>query len=40
MGTASTPGARERAYREKRRLRAAEMFDQGVPNVLIADRLG
>lgn len=40
MGTALTPGARERAFREKRRLRAAELFDQGVPNVLIADRLG
>ena len=35
-----TPGAWERAYREKRRLRAAELFDEGVPNVLIADRLG
>jgi transposase len=40
MGAASSPGARERAYREKRRLRAAELFDQGVQNVLIADRLG
>lgn len=35
-----TPGAWERAYREKRRLRAAELFEQGVPNVLIAERLG
>jgi len=35
-----TPGARERAFREKRRLRAAELFEQGVPNVLIADQLG
>ena len=35
-----TPGARERAFREKRRLRAAELFEQGVPNVLIAERLG
>ena len=35
-----TPGAWERAYREKRRLRAAELFDEGVPNVLVADRLG
>jgi transposase len=40
MGAALTPGARERAYRQKRRLRAAELFDRGVPNVLIADRLG
>jgi transposase len=40
MGTALAPGARERAYREKRWLRAAELFDEGVPNVLIADRLG
>ena len=35
-----TPGARERAFREKRRLRAAELFEQGVPNVLIAEALG
>ncbi len=35
-----SPGARERAFREKRRLRAAELFEQGVPNVLIADQLG
>ena len=35
-----TPGAWERAYREKGRLRAAELFDEGVPNVLVADRLG
>ena len=35
-----TPGARDRAFREKRRLRAAELFAQGVPNVLIAQRLG
>ncbi len=35
-----TPGARERAFREKRRLRAAELFEQGVANVLIAERLG
>lgn len=35
-----SPGARERAFREKRRLRAAELFEQGVPNVLIAQRLG
>jgi len=40
MGTSMTPGARERAFREKRRLRAAELFEQGVPNVLIAERLG
>ena len=40
MGKSLTPGAWERAYREKRRLRAAELFDEGVPNVLIADRLG
>ena len=36
MGSSMTPGARERAFREKRRLRAAELFEQGVPNVLIA----
>ncbi len=35
-----TPGARDRVLREKRRLRAAELFEQGVPNVLIAQRLG
>jgi transposase len=35
-----TPGARDRAFREKRRLRAAELFEQRVPNVVIADRLG
>jgi transposase len=35
-----TPGARERAFREKRRLRAAELFEQRVPNVLIAEALG
>jgi transposase len=35
-----TPGARERAYREKRRLRAAELFEQHVPNVVIAEALG
>ena len=35
-----TPGARERALREERRLRAAELFEQGVPNVLIAEQLG
>jgi len=40
MGTSLTPGARDRAYREKRRLRAAELFEQGVPNVVIAERLG
>jgi transposase len=40
MGSSMTPGARERAFREKRRLRAAELFGQGVPNVLIAERLG
>jgi transposase len=40
MGAAMTPGARDRAFREKRRLRAAELFEQHVPNVLIADRLG
>jgi transposase len=40
MGTSLTPGARERVFREKRRLRAAELFAQGVPNVLIAERLG
>jgi transposase len=34
-----TPGARERAYREKRRLRAAELFERGVANVLIAEAL-
>jgi hypothetical protein len=34
------PGARERAFWEKRRLRAAELFEQGVPNVLVADQLG
>lgn len=35
-----TPGARERAFREKRRLRAAQLFAQGMPNVVIAERLG
>ena len=35
-----SPGARERAYREKRRLRAAELFEQQVPNVVIAEALG
>jgi transposase len=40
MGTSLTPGAWERAFREKRRLRAAELFAQGVANVLIAERLG
>jgi transposase len=35
-----TPGARERAFREKRRLRAAELFEQHVPNVVIAEALG
>ena len=35
-----TPGARERAFREKRRLRAAEMFERHVPNVVIAKELG
>ncbi len=40
MGTSLTPGARERAYREKRRLRAGELFEQGTPNVLIAEALG
>jgi putative transposase len=35
-----TPGARERAFREKRRLRAAELFERGVANVLIAEALG
>lgn len=35
-----TPGAWERAYREKRRLRAAELFEQHVPNVVIAEALG
>jgi predicted transcriptional regulator len=37
---ALTPGAWERAYREKRRLRAGELFEQGTPNVLIAEALG
>jgi hypothetical protein len=40
MGSSMTPGARERAFRGERRLRAAELFEQGVPNVLIADQLG
>ena len=40
MGTSLTPGARERAFREKRRLRAAELFEQHVPNVVIAEALG
>jgi len=40
MGESLTPGARERAYREKRRLRAGELFAQGVANVLIAEALG
>ncbi|MBS2966690.1 transposase [Actinocrinis puniceicyclus] len=40
MGTSLTPGARERAYREKRRLRAGELFEQGTANVLIAEALG
>jgi transposase len=40
MGSSMTPGARDRALREKRRLRAAELFEQGVPNVLIAEQLG
>lgn len=40
MGKSLTPGARERAYREKRRLRAGELFEQGTPNVLIAEALG
>lgn len=40
MGASLTPGVWERAYREKRRLRAAELFAQGVPNVLIAEALG
>jgi transposase len=35
-----TPGAWERAFREKRRLRAAELFEQGVANVLVAEALG
>lgn len=35
-----TPGARERVFREKRRLRAVELFEQRVPNVLIAEQLG
>jgi putative transposase len=40
MGTSLSPGAWERAYREKRRLRAGELFEQGRPNVLIAEALG
>lgn len=40
MGKSLTPGARERAYREKRRLRAGELFEQGTANVLIAEALG
>ncbi|WP_246575819.1 helix-turn-helix domain-containing protein [Actinospica durhamensis] len=40
MGTSMTPGGRERAFREKRRLRAAELFEQHVPNVVIAEALG
>ena len=40
MGTLMMPGARERAYREKRRLRAAVLFEQGVPNEVIGERLG
>jgi transposase len=40
MGSSMTPGARERAFREKRRLRAAELFEQYVPNVVIAEALG
>jgi transposase len=40
MGSSMTPGDRGRAFREKRRLRAAELFEQGVANVLIAERLG
>ena len=35
-----SPGARERAFREKRRLRAVELSEQHVPNVVIAERLG
>jgi hypothetical protein len=38
MGSSVTPGARERALREKRGLRAAELFGQHVANVLIAGR--
>jgi hypothetical protein len=40
MGTSMSPGAREQAYREKCRLRAVEMFEQHVLNVVIAERLG
>jgi len=35
-----TPGARERVFQEKRRLRAAELFELGVANVVIAEALG
>lgn len=40
MGKSLTPGQWERAYREKRRLRAGELFERGTPNVLIAEALG
>jgi hypothetical protein len=40
MGTSMTPCARERVFREKRRLRAAELFEQHVPNVLLAEATG
>jgi transposase len=40
MGTLMTPGTREQALQERRRLRAAELFEQGVANMLIAGQLG
>ena len=40
MGTPMTLGVRERAFREKRWVRAAELFEQSMPSVMIAKALG
>ena len=40
MGAPMTPGARERSFRETRRVRAAELFERNVPSVMIIKALG